>query len=387
MRSHPPIIASQIIASQIVVSQSAAGQIIATQIVARRKRVFLLFVCLLLAGCRIDNSPPAISFSKVPVADLGGPDKTDTIEGRVTGVKPGQQIVLYAKSDGLWWVQPFSDHPFTTIQNGSRWHASTHLGTEYAALLVNAGFTPPETAEILPSPSAGVVTVAVIKGQGPQPVPIPLRTIHFSGYDWTVRSAASFRGGSLNWFDPANAWTDERGALHLRIARSQNSQNGWTCAEVRLTRSLGYGTYVFVVRDSSQLEPSAVLTLFTWDEQGTEQSRRELDIEISRWGYRQNENAHYVVQPYYVPANVDRFVAPAGVLTHSFRWKLGEATFSTYKGSGASAGHLVNQHVFSSGVPPAGRDSVHLNLYIFGKGEIPLKDETEVVIEKFEYLP
>jgi hypothetical protein len=356
------------------------------EIIASCKTALLLIVCLLFTGCRSwsNNLAPGISFSKVPAADSGGPDKTDTIEGRVTGVRPGQQIVLFAKSDGLWWVQPFSDRPFTAIQNGSKWHALTHLGTEYAALLVDAGYTPPETTEVLPPLGAGVATVAVIKGQGPQPVPIPVKTIHFSGYDWTVRSAASFRGGGLNWFDPANVWTDARGALHLRIARGQNR---WTCAEVTLARSLGYGTYVFVVRDISQLKPSAVLTLFTWDEQGTEQSRRELDIEISRWGYLHNENAHYVVQPYYVPANVDRFVAPAGVLTQSFHWEPGEATFSTYKGSSASADHLVNQHVFSSGVPPTGGDFVHLNLYIFGKGEIPLKDESEVVIEKFEYLP
>jgi len=26
-------------------------------------------------------------------------------------------------------------------------------------------------------------------------------------------------------------------------------------------------------------------------------------------------------------------------------------------------------------------------VYVFGKGQIPLKNETEVVIDKFEYLP
>jgi len=355
------------------------------EIIAGRQTALLVVVCLLFAGCRSTNSPPAITFSKVPIADSGGPDKTDAIEGRVTGARAGQQIVLFAKSEGLWWVQPFADRPFTAIHDGPRWKGLTHLGSEYAALLVEPGYNPPNTTELLPSPGAGVVTVAVIKGQGPQPASVPPKTIHFSGYDWTVRRAASFRGGGLNWFDPANAWTDESGALHLRIAKSQDK---WTCAELTLSRSLGYGTYVFVVRDISKMEPSSVLTLFTWDDQGTEQSRRELDIEISRWGYRQNENAHYVVQPYYVPANVDRFVAPAGILTHSFKWEPGEATFSTYKGSGAlTAAHLLNTHVFTSGVPPTGGDFVHINLYIFDKGEIPLKNETEVVIEKFEYLP
>ncbi len=158
--------------------------------------------------------------------------------------------------------------------------------------------------------------------------------------------------------------------------------------EVKLVRSLGYGTYSFVVRDISQLEPSAVLTLLTWDGMGGEQNRRELDVEISRWGFRENESAHYVVQPYFIPANMVRFRVPGGVLTHSFEWKPGRAAFSTVSRSGGVAGgRVINQHVFTSGVPSADGEAVRLNLYVFNKGEIPLKNETEVVIEKFEYLP
>ena len=94
------------------------------------------------------------------------------------------------------------------------------------------------------------------------------------------------------------------------------------------------------------------------------------------------------MQPYYIPANVARFVAPAGVLTHSFNWQPGEVTFSTVVGSrNVPDAHLVSKHVFTSGVPAAGGDLVHMNLYVFGTGEIPLKHENEVVIEKFEYLP
>lgn len=358
-----------------------------------RERALLLFFCIAVSGCRSHKvvSEPSIEFTKVPAADVGGPDKMDDIEGRATGVRPGQQIVLYAKSEGLWWVQPFANHALTKIQDDSRWKSPTHLGSEYAALLVDPGYTPPDTADALPSVGAGVVAVAVVKGQGPAPPATPTKTVRFSGYDWRVRSAPSFRGGSGNSFDPANAWTDENGALHLRIAKSRGSiapsQSEWTCAEVRLARSLGYGTYIFTVRDTSHLEPSAVLSLLTWDDLGTEQKRRELDIEVSRWGYRQNDNAQYVVQPYYIPTNIVRFAVPGGVLTHSFHWEPGQVTFTTVTGSGSGAGHVVNKHVFTSGVPAAGGDSVHMNLYIFGTGQIPLKNETEVVIEKFEYLP
>jgi hypothetical protein len=40
------------------------------------------------------------------------------------------------------------------------------------------------------------------------------------------------------------------------------SSGKWRCAEVNLARSLGYGTYRFVVRESSFLEPAAVLSMF-----------------------------------------------------------------------------------------------------------------------------
>ena len=357
------------------------------EIVVARNCVSLLAVCLLVSACRssLPKSAPVISFNKIPPAGPGGATKVDTIEGRVTRFRPGQQIVVYAKSGGVWWVQPFTDRPFTTIQVDSKWKSQTHLGSEYAALLVDPGYTPSDTFNVLPSAGVGVEAVEVVKGLGPAPPPTPTKTIHFSGYDWTVRSAASFRGGTGNAYDLDNAWTDKDGALHLRIAKREGT---WTSAEVELTRALGYGTYVFTVRDISHLEPSAVMTLFTWDDLGTEQNRRELDVEISHWGFPKNQNAHYVVQPYYIPANVVRWDAPAGVLTYSFHWEPGEVTFSTYKGSGTASGRPpINKHIFTSGVPSASGELVHMNLYVFGSGQIPLKNDNEVVIEKFDYLP
>jgi hypothetical protein len=131
-----------------------------------------------------------------------------------------------------------------------------------------------------------------------------------------------------------------------------------------------------------------VMSLSIWDGVGAEDDRRELDLEIGRWGFLDNDNAQYVVQPYYIPANMTRFRIPAGALTHSIHWEPERVTFSTVEGSpDASNARMLNEHVFTSGVPAAGGDSVRMNLYVFGKGQIPLKSETEVVIDKFEYLP
>jgi hypothetical protein len=307
------------------------------------------------------------------------------VEGRATGAVSGQLIVLYAKSEELWWIQPFTDKPFTKIERDSRWKSQTHLGVEYAALLVDPGYRPPQTTEALPAVGAGVVAVKVIEGKGPAPAAPPVKTLRFSGYDWAVRTAGSYRGGSHNSFDAANAWTDEKGALHLKVTKRGGD---WICSEVKLARSLGYGTYRFTVRNVAHLEPSTVLTLSTWDGVGAENNRRELDTEIGRWGNAANENAQYVVQPYYIPVNILRFSVPSGVLTQSIHWEPGRATFSTVAGyADAATPRTVSEHVFTSGVPSAGGDAVRMNLYVFGSGQVPQKKDAEVVIDKFEYLP
>jgi hypothetical protein len=315
------------------------------------------------------------------VAAEGGPDKLDIIEGRVIGAHPGQEIVLYAKS-GTWWLQPTVGEPFTEIRSDATWTNSTHLGTQYAALLVEPGFRPKTRLKELPPRGGGVTAVAL--AEGVQTGTAVSKSLQFSGYDWRIRNAPSDRGG-LNNYDAGNAWTDSRGALHLRIARTSGQ---WTCAEVTLTRSLGYGSYSFVVQDTSSLEPAAVFSMFTWDYGGKEQNNREMDIEVSRWGDPASKNAQYVVQPFYVPTNVARFTVPSGVLTHSFRWEPGRASFRTVRGADRIADtRVVAVHVFTSGVPSPGIESVRMNLYIFQKAKNPLQHGAEVVIEKFEYLP
>lgn len=129
--------------------------------------------CLLLTGCRSGqtNITPTIEFSKIPLSDEGGAVKVSAIEGRAIGAHPGQQIVLFAWS-GAWYVQPFTDQPFTTIQQDSTWHSSTHLGTEYAALLVEPEYRPPTVTNVLPNRGGGVVAVAVAKGEVKLLVPV-----------------------------------------------------------------------------------------------------------------------------------------------------------------------------------------------------------------------
>jgi hypothetical protein len=324
-------------------------------------------------------SGPEIRFTRIPKADLAGREKHDIIAGVVTAKRPDQRIVLYAKA-GKWWVQPLVSEPFTKIDANSKWANATHLGSEYAALLVEPGFRPQAEIDQLPSTGLGVAAVASATGSK-QP---PSKIISFSGYEWRARDVPSSRG-SNNPYDPSNAWTDASGAMHLKIAKGGTD---WTCAEVTLTQSFGYGTYRFMVRDISHLEPAAVFGMFTWDYAGGTPSNREMDIEFGRWGHAANKNGQYVVQPYYVASNVARFDAPAGPLTHSFLWEPGRVTFRTVRGMGNGAGNsLVAERVFNSGVPSPGIESVRMVLYYFRGSQIPLVEGGEVVIERFEYLP
>jgi len=132
--------------------------------------LFLLGMTAFFAGCNPTGAGPAsspiVEFTSVPAAGAGNPGKPQaTISGRVRSAQPGQKIVIYARAETQWWVQPRADQPFTRIDRGSKWSNATHPGSEYAALLVGPGFIPPPTAATLPTD--GVIAFAVTHGSEP----------------------------------------------------------------------------------------------------------------------------------------------------------------------------------------------------------------------------
>ncbi len=81
----------------------------------------------------------------------------------------------------------------------------------------------------------------------------------------------------------------------------------WSCAEISLNRSFGYGAYSVTVRDTSHLEPAAVLSMFTFEEWAGDQHYRKMDLEVSRWGDAANKNnVRYVIQPFYNRSEVTK---------------------------------------------------------------------------------
>jgi hypothetical protein len=335
---------------------------------------------LLLAAC--SDRPPAVLITEAPPASEGGPDRTAQISGSVHGAQSGDAIVLFAKS-GLWYVQPFQLKPFTAIREDSTWSASTHFGSEYAAVMVRKGYQPPLTLEALPDVGGPVIAVARVKGMGEAPRP-GTRTVSFSGYDWTVRQAQSDRGGS-NQYGPGNVRVDGDGALHLSITDRDGT---WTSAEVSLTRTLGYGTYTFSVRNTAQLDPAALLTFYTYDESGPAENFREMAILIQRPDSRDRLNGRYVVQPNYLAANVARFGVPSGTVTHSLQWEPGRVVFATNPG-GRPTLHASGgaHHEFIVGVPSAGQELVRMALIYLRSSPKPPQRNVEVVVERFQHFP
>jgi len=341
----------------------------------------LVLVALCTSACGDSAPTPSITFTRIPPAAKGGPDVLDTIEGRITGARPDQRLVLYARSS-VWWVQPDPNVPYTEIRNDSTFSAKTHLGTEYAALLVEPNHQPPTTLENLPPEGGSVVRLVVVPGD-PEAKAVR-HTLQFAGYEWIVRAAPSDRGGP-NQFDPANAWTDADGAVHLRIA---GAPGRWTCAELTLTRSFGYGLYTFVVDDISTLDPAARFVIFTWDGPAIAQYGREMAITIGRHGERPEDNARYVIEPIDLPANRSNFFAPAGLLTHQLRWEPDRATFRTFRGAHAGSNvRPIAEHTFTSGVPGAGNETIRFSLYVFQSHPPPMQKPAEVVVRRFTFEP
>ncbi len=212
------------------------------------------------------------------------------------------------------------------------------------------------------------------------------RTISFSGITWNVKSSAGelWGPGPNNFSDaPGNVWVDEQGRLHLKITYDSGV---WKCAEVIAQTSLGYGTYRFTIdSELADLDPNAVLGLFTWNDDPTF-NHREIDIEFSRWGNAEDPtNVQYTVQPYTVNANLQRWTLNPGYgqASHSFRWTKNSIGFSSQ-----AAGTTLQSWTYTrrAGIPRPGGENPRINLWLF-RGAAPQNGlPVEVIVSKFEYL-
>jgi hypothetical protein len=144
------------------------------------------------------SSKPGIAISHVPQRGAG-PEGMRTIAGTVSGVGTRRvRVVLFARTN-TWYVQPYAASPYTAIGTDGKWQTQTHLGDEYAALLVEATYKPPAMTDTLPEVDGPVLAIATVAAntKGEESAWLPTqsssanntrsRTIRFSGYTWKVK--------------------------------------------------------------------------------------------------------------------------------------------------------------------------------------------------------
>ena len=272
------------------------------------------------------------------------------LQGKVYGVNPATNriaVFIYLNGAG-WFTKPTCGTPLTTIQTNGTWTADITTGgidqnaTRIAAYVVPASFSQPCVTGVFCLPAgveqqavAGAITTRVDPGT---------RSVHWSGFDWWVKTGNSPLGPGPNYFSDStnNVFVDAQGRLHLRITYV-NSQ--WRCAEIVSQTTPGYGTYAFHLASPVEaLTPNVTLGLFTWTDQ-PDFAHREIDFEGGRWGNAADyANAQFVVQPYDQPSHLVRYRIPNPPTNAvpSFNWQTNAITFFCATGTTAAATIATN---------------------------------------------
>ncbi|MBN1120643.1 MAG: hypothetical protein JXJ17_06160 [Anaerolineae bacterium] len=334
------------------------------------------------------SSPPEIELTFVP--EYGS---EDNLRGRVTGVEnpADYQIAVFIGFASGWWTKPYWDSPSTSIAADGTWEADITTGendaqaAQIAVYLLPTEFDPPlmRGEKVFPVELvSNAVTSVIVEREHEEET---MRVIRFSGLRWQVKSSSVPVGPGPNVFSdsPENVWVDADGQLHLKITYRDGY---WLCAEVIAEQSLGYGTYVFHLASRvDRLDPNAVLGMFTWDTDAPEHHYREIDIEFARWGQDNADNMQYVVQPYTSPDNMKQYTVSLddGPSTYQFVWRQDSVIFQSTQGQTT----LEFWAYTGPDVPPAGGETVRINLWLFNGAAPTDGQEIEVVFDRFEFIP
>jgi hypothetical protein len=110
-----------------------------------------------------------------------------------------------------------------------------------------------------------------------------MKSINWSGYTWNVRAPGTGGPGPNYWSDSLQNVDVVNGELLLAFAKNGPSGE-WSSVELDCAKSLGYGTYRWVVNSRlDTLDAHTVLGMFTYDGSAGP-SHNEIDIEPSHWG-------------------------------------------------------------------------------------------------------
>ena len=358
------------------------------KIIFRRLAAVLVGVGLAFSDL---TASPAIVITNLPAYGAHG-----NLSGYVTNANIATNcVVAFIYVAGDWYSKPGCSTQLTPIQPNGSWsaniapNANDVNATEIAAFLVPTNYNQP-CVDGTPGLTIPSQAEAVVYANRMNP---STRQFNFSDYGWWVKnSTGSLAGPGPNYFTDStnNVWVDAQGSLHLKITHTNSA---WQCVEIISTRSFGYGQYRFTVSAPvNRLDPSVVLGMFTWSDD-TAYNDREIDMELSRWNYAFDTTnvEDFAVAPYHT-GQVLRFSMPVGVTntTHSFIWQSTNIAFQTLNGNFASppaSSNLLQTWNSALGIPPAGGEQVHINLWL-NQGNAPVDGQpVEVILSQFEFVP
>ena len=328
----------------------------------------------------------AIAVTEIPVWG----DKELLLGGRVHGIElAAHRVAIYIHVGGGWWTKPTFAEPATVIEPDGTWTCDIttggldHEATRIVAFLIAAAAAPPLMQGEGEFPAA--LSQSVLDEV--QVVRTYRRRIDFAGRQWHVKTGSAPLGPGPNLFtDEGDAvWVDGEG-LHLTLAQREE---GWQATEVISDKTFGYGTYRIALRAAAEdFDPRVVFGFFTWDDLASQQSYREIDIELSYWGVAGGPNAQFAVQPYTLPGHRYQFAARYGAREsiHTFTWAPDRIDFASIaRGTGEPVEQRWSFH--GDRVPETGAEQVRLNLWLLN-GEAPADGRAvEVVVTSFSFEP
>ena len=328
----------------------------------------------------------AITVTEIPVWG----DRELLLGGQVHGIEPAaHRVAVYIRVGGGWWTKPTFAEPATVIEPDGTWTCDIttggldHEAIRIIAFLISAADSPPLMQGEGEFPAALFQSVL----DEVQVVRTYRRRIDFAGLQWYVKTGSAPLGPGPNLFTDSGAavWVDGEG-LHLTLAQREE---GWQATEVISDRTFGYGTYRIALRAAAEeFDPRVVFGFFTWDDLASQQSYREIDIELSYWGVAGGPNAQFAVQPYTLPGHLFQFDARYGdrESIHTFTWAPDRIDFASIaRGTGEPVEQRWSFH--GDRVPDTGVEQVRLNLWLLN-GEAPADGrDVEIVVTSFSFEP
>lgn len=222
--------------------------------------------------------------------------------------------------------------------------------------------------------------------------------LKWAGHEWRVKSSAEVVGPGPNLWDGRNVWLDDRGGLHLKLARREGK---WTCAELSSVRRFGFGRYSFKVEGAvDRLDPNIVLGLFLYPTPDVgPDGTHEIDIEFARWGRHDSPIGNYTVwhtrNAHKNSGHTFPIVLDGTFTTYSWTWQPGTVSYQSqhghHDGASQASGSTFAQWEFK---PKDAASEIaqkpmplHFNLWLF-QGRAPTDgQEVEIVIRDFRFEP